>query len=227
MNNYSKLIRSNVISLNEVLIQNYKNIGLDEIDMTILVLLNLQKLNQDNALSTNSLAEKMTLNENEISERILSLLQKGYLELIIDDVTSQEKFSLDPVIEKISAILSEEPKQETNQKMVQKVVEYCQKIYQRILSVEELKIVHMWVDDNYSYEEISEAVFDSLKAKKTQIKYADAILVNRRQNMNREKVDVDPYIKEVLNSINVNRNYYTIINNFRRIISKRKVWIKS
>lgn len=207
MNNYSKLIRSNVISLNEVLIQNYKNIGLDEIDMTILVLLNLQKLNQDNALSTNSLAEKMTLNENEISERILSLLQKGYLELIIDDVTSQEKFSLDPVIEKISALLSEGPKQETNQEMVQKVVEYCQKIYQRILSVEELKIVHMWVDDNYSYEEISEAVFDSLKAKKTQIKYADAILVNRRQNMNREKVDVDPDIKEVLNSINVKRNY--------------------
>ena len=207
MNNYSKLIRSNVISLNEVLIQNYKNIGLDEIDMTILVLLNLQKLNQDNALSTNSLAGKMTLNENEISERILSLLQKGYLELIIDDVTSQEKFSLDPVIEKISALLSEEPKQETNQEMVQKVVEYCQKIYQRILSVEELKIVHMWVDDNYSYEEISEAVFDSLKAKKTQIKYADAILVNRRQNMNREKVDVDPDIKEVLNSINVKRNY--------------------
>lgn len=207
MNNYSKLIRSNVISLNEVLIQNYKNIGLDEIDMTILVLLNLQKLNQDNALSTNSLAEKMTLNENEISERILSLLQKGYLELIIDDVTSQEKFSLDPVIEKISALLSEEPKQETNQEMVQKVVEYCQKIYQRILSVEELKIVHMWVDDNYSYEEISEAVFDSLKAKKTQIKYADAILVNRHQNMNREKVDVDPDIKEVLNSINVKRNY--------------------
>lgn len=207
MNNYSKLIRSNVISLNEVLIQNYKNIGLDEIDTTILVLLNLQKLNQDNALSTNSLAEKMTLNENEISERILSLLQKGYLELIIDDVTSQEKFSLDPVIEKISALLSEEPKQETNQEMVQKVVEYCQKIYQRILSVEELKIVHMWIDDNYSYEEISEAVFDSLKAKKTQIKYADAILVNRRQNMNREKVDVDPDIKEVLNSINVKRNY--------------------
>ena len=207
MNNYSKLIRSNVISLNEVLIQNYKNIGLDEIDMTILVLLNFQKLNQDNALSTNSLAEKMTLNENEISERILSLLQKGYLELIIDDVTSQEKFSLDPVIEKISALLSEEPKQETNQEMVQKVVEYCQKIYQRILSVEELKIVHMWVDDNYSYEEMSEAVFDSLKAKKTQIKYADAILVNRHQNMNREKVDVNPDIKEVLNSINVKRNY--------------------
>ena len=77
----------------------------------------------------------------------------------------------------------------------------------KTLSVEELKIVHMWVDDNYSYEEISEAVFDSLKAKKTQIKYADAILVNRRQNMNREKVDVDPDIKEVLNSINVKRNY--------------------
>lgn len=207
MNNYSKLIRSNVISLNEVLIQNYKTLGLDEVNMTILVLLNLQKLNQDNSLSTNLLAEKMTISENEISERILCLLQKGYIELSIDDVTSKEKFSLDPVIEKVSAILSEGPKKEANPELVKKIVEYCQKIYQRILSVDELKIVYLWVEDNYSYDEICEAVFDSLKAKKTQIKYADAILVNRRQNMNREKVEVDPDLKEVLNSINVKRNY--------------------
>ena len=48
---------------------------------------------------------------------------------------------------------------------------------------------------------------ESLKAKKTQIKYADAILVNRHKTVNREKVEVDPDIKEVLNSINVKRNY--------------------
>ena len=207
MNNYSKLIRSNVISLNEVLIQNYKNIGLDEVDMTILVLLNLQKLVQDDVLSIEKLTSKMTINENEISERILSLIQKGYLELKIDDVTSKEKFILDPVIEKISKLLSDEPKKETNQELVKKIVEYAEKIYQRVLNVEDLKVIHIWVEEQYSYEEICEAIFDSLKAKKTQIKYADAILVNRHKNVNREKVEVDPDIKEVLNSINVKRNY--------------------
>ena len=207
MNNYSKLIRSNVISLNEVLIQNYKNIGLDEIDMTILVLLNLQKLVQDDVLSIEKLTSKMTINENEVSERILSLIQKGYLELKIDDVTSKEKFILDPVIEKISKLLSDEPKKETDQELVKKIVEYAEKIYQRVLNVEDLKVIHLWVEEKYSYEEICEAIFDSLKAKKTQIKYADAILINRHKNVNREKVEVDPDIKEVLNSINVKRNY--------------------
>ena len=207
MNNYSKLIHSNVISLNEVLIQNYKSIGLDEIDMTILVLLNLQKLAQNDVLSIEKLSMKMTISESEISERILSLIQRGYLELKIDDVTSKEKFILDPVIEKVSKLLSDEPQKETNQDLVKKIVEYAEKIYQRVLNVEDLKIIHFWVDEKYSYNEVCEAIFESLKAKKTQMKYADAILVNRHNNMNREKVEVDPDIKEVLNSINVKSNY--------------------
>ena len=158
MNNYSKLIHSNVISLNEVLIQNYKSIGLDEIDMTILVLLNLQKLAQNDVLSIEKLSMKMTISESEISERILSLIQIGHLELKIDDVTSKEKFILDPVIEKVSKLLSDEPQKETNQDLVKKIVEYAEKIYQRVLNVEDLKIIHFWVDEKYSYDEVCEEI---------------------------------------------------------------------
>ena len=204
MNNYSKLIHSNVISLNDALIQNYKKIGLDEVNMTLLLHLNFQKINQNNFLSTNVLANKMTISEEEISERILFLLNQEYIELEIDE--TGEKFKLEPLIKKIADILFEDDQPSTEKLDVSEIIEYCEKTYQRLLTVDDLKIVNMWVEE-YTIEEIKSAVLDSLKAKKTQLRYADAILVNRKNNTNREKIEVDKELQEVLNTINVKRGY--------------------
>ncbi len=204
MNNYSKLIHSNVISLNDALIQNYKRLGLDEVNMTLLLHLNFQKINQNNFLSTNVLANKMTISEEEISERILFLLNQEYIELEIDE--TGEKFKLEPLIKKIADILFEDDQPSTEKLDVSEIIEYCEKTYQRLLTVDDLKIVNMWVEE-YTIEEIKSAVLDSLKAKKTQLRYADAILVNRKNNSNREKIEVDKELQEVLNTINVKRGY--------------------
>ena len=51
MNNFSKLIKSKVISFNEVLIESYKQLGLDEADTMILIHLHNQLLNNNNLLS--------------------------------------------------------------------------------------------------------------------------------------------------------------------------------
>lgn len=205
MNNYSKLIQANVISLNDALIQNYKKLKLDEVNMTLLLLLNFQKNSQDNFLSTSLLASKMTLTENEISERILNLLNQGFIELQID--ASGEKFVLDPLINKVAEALAIEQNDTVESSVkVSEIVEYCEKTYQRLLTVDDLKIVNMWVEE-YSLDEIKSAVLDSLKAKKTQLRYADAILVNRRNNASREKIEVDLELQEVLNTINVKRGY--------------------
>lgn len=204
MNNYSKLIHSNVISLNDVLIQNYKRLGLDEVNMTLLLHLNFQKNNQNNFLSTSILADKMTISEEKISERILFLLNQEFIELEIDE--TGEKFSLEPLIKKIADILFEDDQPSTEKLDVSEIIEYCEKTYQRLLTVDDLKIVNMWVEE-YTIEEIKSAVLDSLKAKKTQLRYADAILVNRKNNSNREKIEVDKELQEVLNTINVKRGY--------------------
>ncbi len=204
MNKYSKLIEANVISLSEVLIQNYKQLGLDEINMTILLLLNLQRVNQNDFLSISMLAEKMTLDETEISKRILNLLQMGYLELNIDE--TGEKFSLDPLYDKVTEIIFEEQKDNVSDSVtVSEIVEYCEKTYQRILSRDDLEIVNMWSAEKYSLEEIKSAVLESLKAQKTTLRYADAIIVNRRNNQNREQIIVDSELQEVLRGINVKR----------------------
>lgn len=205
MNNYSKLIQANVISLNDALIQNYKKLKLDEVNMTLLLLLNFQKNSQDNFLSTSLLASKMTLTENEISERILNLLNQGFIELQID--ASGEKFVLDPLINKVAEALAIEQNDTVESSVkVSEIVEYCEKTYQRLLTVDDLKIINMWAEE-YSLDEIKNAVLDSLKAKKTQLRYADAILVNRRNNASREKIEVDLELQEVLNTINVKRGY--------------------
>lgn len=204
MNNYSKLIHSNVISLNDVLIQNYKRLGLDEVNMTLLLHLNFQKNNQNNFLSTSILADKMTISEEKISERILFLLNQEFIELEIDE--TGEKFSLEPLIKKIADILFEDDQPSTEKLDVSEIIEYCEKTYQRLLTVDDLKIVNMWVEE-YTIDEIKSAVLDSLKAKKTQLRYADAILVNRKNNSNREKIEVDKELQEVLNTINVKRGY--------------------
>ncbi|MBQ8293511.1 MAG: DnaD domain protein [Bacilli bacterium] len=206
MNNYSKLIRSNVISLNEALIQNYKSLGLDEINMTLLLLLNFQKIHQDDLLSTSNLALKMTLDENEISKRILDLLQKGYIELNIDE--TKETFSLDPLIDKIGDVLAKTEEKETiDVNIVSEIIAYCEQVYQRTLSVEDLNIINMWAEKGYSIEEIKSAVLDSLKAKKMNLRYADAIIVNRKNNASREKAEIDPELQAVLSRINVKRNF--------------------
>lgn len=207
MNNYSKLLHSNVISLGDVLIENYKCLGLDETHVTLLLLLNLQKNQKDNFLSTSVLAEKMTIGEKELSERILFLLQENFIELRIEE--AGEMFVLDPLIEKIADLLAKDEQTATDDSstLVSEIVEYCEKTYQRILSVEDLKIINMWVEEKYSLDEIKGAVLDSLKAKKAQLRYADAVIVNRRNNVNREKVEVDPELQAVLSNINVKRNY--------------------
>lgn len=204
MNNYSKLIHSNVISLNDALIQNYKRLGLDEVNMTLLLHLNFQKNNQNNFLSTSILVNKMTISEEKISERILFLLNQEFIELEIDE--TGEKFSLEPLIKKISDILFEDDQPSTEKLDVSEIIEYCEKTYQRLLTVDDLKIVNMWIEE-YTIDEIKSAVLDSLKAKKTQLRYADAILVNRKNNSNREKIEVDKELQEVLNTINVKRGY--------------------
>ena len=172
--------------------------------MTLLLHLNFQKNNQNNFLSTSILADKMTISEEKISERILFLLNQEFIELEIDE--TGEKFSLEPLIKKIADILFEDDQPSTEKLDVSEIIEYCEKTYQKLLTVDDLKIVNMWVEE-YTIDEIKSAVLDSLKAKKTQLRYADAILVNRKNNSNREKIEVDKELQEVLNTINVKRGY--------------------
>ena len=204
MNNIGKLIKSKTISFNEMLIRFYTKLNLNETEAMILMVLYVQQDDTGEVLSTDVLKSKVSLNEEELSNVILSLINKGYIELLIDD-KGKEIFSIDNVIDKLGAIISSNDSiidKNDRQVVLQEMVEYIEKCYQKVLSSSDLMIINNWLDLNYNIDEMKQAVLDSLKAKKMHLKYADAILVNRKKE--RVQVsNVDEDIKSMLESVYV------------------------
>ena len=204
MNNYSKLITSHMISFKEVLVKNYKKIKLNETEAMIIILLYEQRKHNNEALSVKTLLPYVTLAENELSKLIVNLVERGYIDLTFDN-DATEKFSLEPTIERLGECLAVEnsANQEPRALEVSQVVTLIENTFQKQVTPSEIIYVQRWVNENYTYEQIKVAVLESLKMKKTNIKYVDAILVGR--NKREAATNVDPKLEEVLQQINVRR----------------------
>ena len=204
MNNYSKLITSHMISFKEVLVKNYKRIKLNEIEAMVIILLYEQRKHNNEALSVKTLLPFVTLSENELSKLIVNLVERGYIYLTFDN-DATEKFSLEPTIERLGECLAVEHSNEKNESSleVSQVVTLIENSFQKQLSPSDIIYVQKWVNENYSYDQIRNAVLESLKLKKMNIKYVDAVLIGRSKR--ETATNVDPKLEEVLQQINVRR----------------------
>ena len=204
MNSIGKLIKAKTISFNEMLIRHYKKLRLNEQEAMILMHLYIQQDEGDSLLSISTLKEKVTVSEEVLSNIILKLIQEGYIELSISN-DCKETFNLDKVIDMLGEYLTDNDsnKPETDRTItLQTIVSYAENCYQKVLSSSDLMIINHWLDLNYSIEDIEQAILDSLKAKKLHLKYADAILDNRKKE--RTKVtEVDEDIKQMLQNVYV------------------------
>lgn len=206
MSAVSRLIKAKTISFTEELLSNYKKIRLNETETIVLILLNRQLDNQNNVLSISDLQNKMTISENELSNLVIGLVQKGFIEIYMED--SVESFSLDGAIEMLAEILDEDNqnnKLKDRQDLLSQIVLYIETTYAKPLSPADLMIINNWIDLGYSYDDIKTAILDSLKAKKMHLKYADAILANRASKKTREVVEYDEDIKKMLDAMYVKK----------------------
>ena len=201
MNNLSKLIKSKVISFTELLIEAYKQLGLDEQDAMILIHLHNQLLNNNNVLSISVLEQKLTLSESEISNRVLLLVQKGFLELLIGN-DNQETFSLDDTYSKLGNIMDKENADPISKKdQIRQIVNYLEITLQTPIKPNEVEIINAWINERYSFDEIKEATLDCLRMNKPYIQYIDRKLVNNASNQYTEEVDEKTF--QLLNKIYV------------------------
>ena len=202
MNNYSKLINSHMISFKEVLVKNFKKINLNEVETMVIILLYEQK-KINNTLSIETLLEQVTLSEYDLSSMIVDLVERGYIELVIED-NMEEHYFLTPTIEKLGEVLEKnESKPKDNELEIAKTVSYIESVFQKQMTITDLKIIDRWIEEGFSFEEITETILDCVKLKKMNLKYADAVLISRKKH---EKAsNVDPELQEVLQQINVKR----------------------
>ena len=201
MNNLSKLIKSKVISFNELLVEAYKALGLDEQDALILIHLHNQLLNNNNVLSISYLEAKLTLNEEQISNKVLLLVQKGFLELLIGN-DNQETFSLDDTYEKLGNLMDQEHSDPISKKdQIRQIVNYIEITLQTTIKPNEVEIISAWIDEKYSFDEIKQATLDCLRMNKPYIQYIDRKLVNNVSTQYTEEVDEKTF--QLLNKIYV------------------------
>lgn len=203
MTSVARLIKAKTISFTEEMITNYKKLQLNETELIVLILLYRRLDEQNNILSISDLTSQMTLNEEQISNLVINLVQKGFININMEN--SVESFELDGAYEALAKALENEDDHsfKDRQDLLSQIVLYIETTYAKSCSPADLQIINSWLDLGYSYNQIKKAVLDSLKAKKLHLKYADAILANRNKPVKRQTVEYDEDIKKMLDEMYV------------------------
>jgi hypothetical protein len=148
----------------------------------------------------------MSVNENFASEKIVRLVQLGFISLEISD-DGTEKYSIDNTYAKLGVLLEKgRTATDDRQKRLQDVVLYAESLYAKGLTASELEIINNWIDEGSTYEEMTGAIMESMKAKKMHLRYADVVLINRKKQAKRmEDATPDPALKEILDKVYVKK----------------------
>lgn len=202
----ARLIKSKTISFTEEILTNYKKLGLNENEVLVLIFLYRKLDMQDNVLSINELTRKMTLSEEDLSNIVIGLVQKGYVDMDLND--GVESFELNGTYEALAKVLDNSEEENTfasRQDLLSQIVLYVETTYAKPCSPADLMVINSWLDLGYSYSEIKVAILDSLKAKRLHLKYADAILASRKAKSTKPTVEYDEDIKKMLDAMYVKR----------------------
>ena len=207
MNNIAKLIKAKTIDFTQVLIKHYKAIGLNETAAVIVVKLYYLAEENDNFLELEKLAKEVTIAIEELGDLIIELVNKGYIELTLDD-NGKETFTLDGVIEKLGVVIDKESSDDLfdeRQEKMSLIVSYVEATFCKVCNANDLIIINAWIDNNYEYEDIKSAVFKSFQLGKYNLKYADAILASKSSHKVKPEIEVDAEIKALLDGAYVKK----------------------
>lgn len=207
MNRIGKLIKAKTIDFTQVLIQNYKAIGLNETSAMVVAKLYYLAEENDNFLELEKLAKEVTINMEQLGDLIIDLVNKGYLELTLDN-NGKETFSVDGTIEKIAVILDKGSNDEVlsaRQEKLSLVVTYVETTFSKTCSASDLIIINAWLDSNYEYDDIKNAVFKAFQLGKYNLKYVDAILASKQSHQANSNIEVDEEIKALLDGAYVKK----------------------
>lgn len=207
MNRIAKLIKAKTIDFTQVLIQNYKVIGLNETSAMVVAKLYYLAEENDNFLELEKLAKEVTINMEQLGDLIIDLVNKGYIELTLDN-NGKETFSIDGTIEKIALILDKGSNDEvlsSRQEKLSLVVTYVETTFSKTCSASDLVIINAWLDSNYEYDDIKNAVFKAFQLGKYNLKYVDAILASKASHQANSNIEVDEEIKALLDGAYVKK----------------------
>lgn len=198
------LMKRNIIDFTELVLNNYYKIGLDEVDAIIIIKLKYLLDRQITFIHPKKLSDMLSVSSQTTTKRLNNLIDKQYvkMELIKNGNGKEtESFNLDYVIEQIIKADFEDKIYEAsdqNDNIESRLVTLFETEFRKPLSVLDIQTITKWLnEDNYSFEEIKNALFEASKARKLSIRYVDRILLSQEEKVPKAKYNQTTLIKDL------------------------------
>ncbi len=177
------------IAIPKLLLSNYAKLGLNESEF-ILILQVHSYIESGNSFPTpDEISSNMTLPVNTCAEVLRRLLQKGFLKIEENDSSAGirgERYSLQPLWEKILMLFLQETKKEDkmDKRMLEsKLYSLFEKEFGRPLSPMEIETLSIWLDqEDHDPILIKGALRESVLSGKLNFRYIDRILFDWKKN---------------------------------------------
>ncbi len=196
-------LKNDLIDFEKLIIDKYSYLGLDEVEVIILVKLN-KLLNSGNKFSIEYLSKNMTISEEVIKEKLVKLINNQFITLKL--VNKSEIYSLDDAFKRLASLIEKEENDENDEELndeITKVVALLEKEFKKILSPMELQLVRKWIiEDKFGYDKIYNAILETLKLKKKNIQSVD-IMLNKKEEIisNQSKEGIQDLFNQVYGKI--------------------------
>lgn len=185
-----KLIEEGILDFDKLILNNYKAIGLSEVEAVVIIELNKQMGLGNTFLNPTKISKNITLPKEELLTILDGLIQKKYLSIHMRKTKAgkeTEVFLLDETIQRIFLVyqkaiqeeIMNQPKQ--HRTSAEEIVDLIETQFQKQLTPLEIEIIQKWLDeDHFELLDIKSALLDAVKANKFSLSYVDGILIKRR-----------------------------------------------
>lgn len=164
-----------------LLIENYKKLGLNETEVTTLLVIDLLIKQGNNLITQDLLALKMPLESEIIDKTLVSLINKGLLSFGLTEGETSK--SLDPLKKQlyhefVVALNREQNENDPDrQTSLSRIFEAFQKEWGRNLTPTEVQAIREWLANGYSEQTIIDALLEPSGKKRKTIRSIDKRLL--------------------------------------------------
>jgi DNA replication protein len=180
-NELTRWIESGQTLVPNLLLQNYKKIGLA--DTEFIFVLQLKAYIDKNVPFPNLalIAENMGIAEKDVFSLLHNLLQKQMLLMETKNDLSgkvEDSYSLDPLYQRLFQLMERSEKKQPVQKQEKNIMSMFEQEFGRNLSPIEMQTIASWIDmDHYPLELIESALKEAVLNRVYSLKYIDRILL--------------------------------------------------
>ena len=174
------LWKDNLLDFNTLLLTTYKELGLNEQEYVLLVLLARLLKTNPSGWTFSDISTHMTIDEANCSVLFINLVERQYITVSskMDERGKRfEEYSIAPLFEKIETLLRQQKTQATSTQR-EEIFSLIEQEF-GILSPLDIETIHLWMtEDNFDPELIKLAIREMNSYQIKSIRYIDKILLD-------------------------------------------------